>query len=270
MRFAALQALAVPEPEDKVRAVVALWMALQNGTIDLDPAVDLRAAAGDHALPGRPQRPRLVAPRDLPARSPHSAAGHAALIHAVAHIEFNAINLALDAVWRFADLPTDYYREWLQVAREEALHFSLLRDHLRHLGYAYGDFEAHDGLWMMTERTAHDVLARMALVPRFMEARGLDATPPMQARLRRAGDPRAVEILDLILRDEVGHVAVGNRWYAHVCAQRQLDPLKTFSELARAHGAPRLRPPFNLEARRQAGFSAAELQALEADFQPRG
>jgi uncharacterized ferritin-like protein (DUF455 family) len=204
-----------------------------------------------------------VAPSGLPRRSVHTPEGHAALLHAVAHIEFNAINLALDAVWRFSGLPEAFYRQWLQVAAEEALHFTLLTDHLATLGRAYGDFDAHDGLWTMARKTAHDPLARMALVPRTLEARGLDATPPMQDKLRAAGDTAAVEILDIILRDEIGHVAVGNRWFAWLCARDGVEPLATFERLRQDHGAPRLKPPFNLAARRRAGFTPEELLALE-------
>jgi uncharacterized ferritin-like protein (DUF455 family) len=184
------------------------------------------------------------------------------LLHALAHIELNAIDLALDVVWRFAGQPDDFYRQWLQVAREEALHFELLREHLASLGHAYGDFDAHDGLWQMAERTRHDLLARLALVPRTLEARGLDASPVVKAKLLAAGDVRAGEILDIILRDEIGHVAVGNHWYRKLCAQRGLDPLATYATLARQHGAPRPRRPFNLDARRAAGFDEAELAAL--------
>ena len=250
------------DPDAKAAAVAALQQAWQAGNLGLDAQAPLVAPS---VLPGRPDRPRLVLPRDLPPRSPHQPEGHAALIHSVAHIEFNAINLALDAVWRFAGLPRAYYEDWLRVAAEEALHFSLLQAHLVSLGWRYGDFDAHDGLWTMTERTAADPLARMALVPRLLEARGLDATPPMQRRLRQAGDLRAVEILDIILRDEIGHVAVGNRWFHHLCQERGLEPLSTFAALARAHGAPRLKPPFNLQARQQAGFRADELAALGAE-----
>jgi uncharacterized ferritin-like protein (DUF455 family) len=174
----------------------------------------------------------------------------------------NAINLALDAAWRFPGLPEAYYRDWLQVAREEAQHFTLLDEHLATLGHAYGDFDAHDGLWAMCEKTAHDPIARMALVPRTLEARGLDATPPMQARLLQAGDRRAVAILDVILRDEVGHVAIGNRWYRFLCERAQLDPVATCDRLARHHGAPRPRGPFNVEARLAAGFTQVEVDAL--------
>ncbi len=171
-------------------------------------------------------------------------------------------NLALDAVWRFAGMPVAFYRDWLRVASEEALHFTLLREHLVTLGHDYGAFDAHDGLWAMTQRTAHDLTARMALVPRTLEARGLDATPPMQAKLRRAGDLRAVEILEVILRDEIGHVAIGNRWYRWLCARDGLDPVAHYAELARRYEAPRLRPPFNHAARLAAGFTEAEIALL--------
>ena len=263
IRERALQALCLKDPDAKARAATELHEAWRSSAAELRPEVEWEEPPD---LPGRPDTPRLVAPRDLPARSPHTPEGHAALIHSVAHIEFNAINLALDAVWRFSGMPTAFYGDWLQVAREEALHFSLLQAHLMSLNHQYGDFEAHDGLWMMTARTRHDVLARMALVPRLLEARGLDATPPMQARLRRAGDHRAVEILDIILRDEVGHVAIGNRWYRWLCTQRGLEPLSHFRALAREHGAPRLKPPFNLEARGQAGFDEGELAALSEPY----
>jgi uncharacterized ferritin-like protein (DUF455 family) len=228
-----------------------------GGEVDANAAISAPVP-----LPGRPSRPLLVDPAQVPRRSPFTLEGRAALLHAVAHIEFNAINLALDAVWRFPGLPEAYYRDWLRVAAEEALHFTLLAEHLATLGHAYGDFDAHDGLWTMAEKTAGDLTARMALVPRTLEARGLDATPPMQARLARAGDARAVAILDVILRDEVGHVAIGNRWYRWCCARQGLDPLAHYAALAQHHGAPRLKPPFNLDARRAAGFDDDEIAAL--------
>ena len=257
LRTGALKALLLADPVAKAAAVRAL-----QGAVDvaLDTAAELRCPS---PLPGRPQRPLLVPASALPRRTPFTTAGRAALLHAVAHIEFNAINLALDAVWRFAGLPGAYYRDWLRVAAEEAHHYTLLSDHLATLGHAYGDFDAHDGLWAMCEKTAHDLTARMALVPRTLEARGLDATPPMQARLAQAGDERAVAILDVILRDEVGHVAVGNRWYRFLCERAGLDPVATYDELARAYRAPRLRGPFNLDARRAAGFTQVELDALQ-------
>jgi uncharacterized ferritin-like protein (DUF455 family) len=170
--------------------------------------------------------------------------------------------LALDAAWRFSDMPVNYYHDWLRVASEEALHFTLLREHLMSLGFDYGDFDAHDGLWVMTQRTAHNVLARMALVPRTLEARGLDATPPLQAKFAKAGDPRAVEILGVILRDEVGHVAIGNHWYRWLCEREGLDPVSHYAVLAQQHDAPRSRPPYNVEARLAAGFSEDEIARL--------
>ena len=159
-------------------------------------------------------------------------------------------------------MPHAYYRDWLRVASEEALHFTLLREHLNSLGFDYGAFDAHDGLWAMTQRTAHDVTARMALVPRTLEARGLDAAPPMQAKLRRAGDLRAVEILGVILRDEVGHVAIGNHWYRWLCARDGLEPITLYAELTVRYEAPRLRPPFNHAARLAAGFTDDEIALL--------
>jgi uncharacterized ferritin-like protein (DUF455 family) len=254
LRRRALEALSIAEPAAKVAAVRAID---RHAAIDTDAVLEQPAG-----LPGRPPLPRLVVPTALARRSPYTRDGRAALLHAVAHIEFNAVNLALDAVWRFAGLPDDYYRDWLRVAAEEALHFTLLVDHLATLGHVYGDFDAHDGLWQMVEKTQHDIVARMALVPRTLEARGLDATPPMQAKLARAGDARAVEILAVILADEVGHVAIGNRWYRWLCERDGLDALTHYDHLAALHQAPRPVPPFNLAARQRAGFSAAELARL--------
>jgi uncharacterized ferritin-like protein (DUF455 family) len=261
MRAAALAVLAIDDPARKAvetRGLYTRWLADPEGC----PVLSEALIAEPPGLPGRPSRPRLVPPKQVPARSPFTPEGRAGLLHAIAHIEFNAINLALDAVWRFPHLPATYYGDWLRVAHEEALHFQLLSEHLASLGHAYGDFDAHDGLWLMAQRTADDVLARMALVPRTLEARGLDATPPLQAKLARAGDGRAVEILALILRDEVGHVAVGNHWFHWLCERAGLAPVPAYQALARLHHAPRLRGPFNLSARRDAGFSDAELAAL--------
>ena len=215
-----------------------------------------------HHLPGRSQRPLLVQPAQLKTRAVGTLEGRAGLIHALTHIEANAINLALDMLWRFAGLPADFYRDWWQVAQEEALHFELLHSHLNSLGFAYGDFPAHDGLWDMAERTKGDVLARLALVPRTLEARGLDATPAVRNRLVSVGDRAAANLLDIILRDEIGHVAIGNRWYRYLCAQHELDPVTTYADLAKVYRAPVLKGPFNMEARRAAGFTDAELAAL--------
>ncbi len=258
LRCAALKVLQVADPAQKAADARALFAAPD---LPIEPLATLHCAT---LLPGRSERPVLVAPAALKPRSPFTPAGRAALLHAVAHIELNAINLALDAVWRFAGMPLDYYRDWLRVASEEALHFTLLSDHLASMGCSYGDHPAHDGLWAMTQRTADDITARMALVPRTLEARGLDATPPMQDKLRKAGDERAVAILDIILRDEVGHVAIGNRWYRWLCRREGLDPVAHYAVLAQRHHAPQLRPPFNRSARLAAGFTAQEIDALGA------
>ena len=256
LRIAALTALCIADPKAKAAAARALF----EDALPLHVDGTLQAPAS--GLPGRPERPLLVPVQQVARRSPHTPAGRAALLHAVAHIEFNAINLALDAIWRFPGMPDAYYRDWTRVAAEEALHFGLLSEHLATLGHAYGDFAAHDGLWSMTAATSGDITARMALVPRTLEARGLDATPPMQERLRKAGDLRAVAILDVILRDEIGHVAIGNRWYRWLCERDGLDVLAHYAVLAQRHRAPRPRPPFNEAARRAAGFNAAEIAAL--------
>ena len=186
------------------------------------------------------------------------------LIHALAHIEANAVNLALDILWRFGGMPERFYLDWLQVAQEEALHFQLLDAHLNSLGFAYGDFAAHDGLWDMAEKTKDSLLARLALVPRTLEARGLDASPAVRNKLISVGDRAGADILSLILRDEIGHVAIGNRWYRHLCAQQGLDHIQTYAELAQRYGAPQLKGPFNLDARRAAGFDEVELALLGA------
>jgi len=259
LRQAALHWLVEPAPAAKCHGVRALCQCWLDGGLALDADVALTPVA---AIPGRPLRPVLVAPKALSRRAMHTIAGRAAMIHALAHIEFNAINLALDVIWRFPGLPRQFYADWLQVAGEEARHFELLHRHLDRLGHAYGDFPAHDGLWEMAERTEADLLARLALVPRILEARGLDVTPGLRSRLAQAGDHDAAAILDIILRDEIGHVRIGNHWYAWLCAQRGLDPLDTGARLAERYRAPAPRGPFNIEARRAAGFSERELSGL--------
>jgi len=274
LRQLALSALCEPDPSRKCEQVAALQaLAGSPGRLGLQPQARLQPTAGQ-PLPGRPPHPTLIAPGRVPQRLPHTLPGRAALLHAICHIEFNAINLALDAVWRFAGMPDAFYFDWLRVAAEEARHFTLLRAHLRGLAqgddgqprWDYGSFEAHDGLWAMCEKTADDSVARMALVPRTLEARGLDATPLIQAKLRQVGTSdalQAIGLLDLILRDEVGHVAIGNRWYRWLCEQQGLEPIGHYIVLARRHSAPRLKPPFNDTARRAAGFSQAELDYLQ-------
>ncbi|EDN66011.1 conserved hypothetical protein [Beggiatoa sp. PS] len=214
-------------------------------------------------MPGLPPTLHLVLPRQVPRRTLNTKAGQAALLHALAHIEFNAINLAWDAIYRFRDLPRAYYDDWIQVADEEALHFNLLHEQLQQLGYNYGDLEAHNGLWEMAVKTAEDVLARMALVPRILEARGLDATPPIINKAQAHGLHRLVEILQRILRDEIGHVAIGSRWFAYLCAERGLNPETTFYNEVKQYFTGSLKTSFNTEARLAAGFSQQELDYLE-------
>ncbi|QCB44840.1 ferritin-like domain-containing protein [Hydrogenophaga sp. PAMC20947] len=254
LRHAALIPLCLTGADDKAKAGLALDLNLPAGA-DEQIAVETQ-------IPGRPSKPVLVLHTEVKPRSVHTVEGRAALIHAICHIELNAIDLACDIIWRFHGMPDLFYRQWAQVAKEEALHFSLLRDHLRQMGFEYGDFPAHDGLWRMAEKTKHDLLARLALVPRTLEARGLDASPPIKKKLVSAGDMRAGEILDVILRDEIGHVAVGNHWYRYLCEQQGREVVATYAELAEKYDAPKPRGPFNLEARRLAGFDEAELAAL--------
>jgi uncharacterized ferritin-like protein (DUF455 family) len=265
------QALACDEPTQKCALVKTLQQDVMQGRAAPDgdvPDGDVQTDAMQDTFtvppPGRPARPLLVHPRDVPRRRLGTPAGRAALLHAIAHIEFNAINLALDASCRFRDMPAAFHRDWLGVAAEEAEHFSLLAAHLRSLGHDYGDFAAHDGLWQAALATADDVLARMALVPRVMEARGLDVTPALRDKLAASGDQRAAQILDLILREEIGHVAIGDQWFRQQCQVRGLQSEQTFLALLQRPGTPQLHPPFNRPARLVCGFSSAELDALEA------
>lgn len=261
LRRAALALLAEPDTKAKAEGTARLRAAWQRGDVALDTAAVLHA---NQLIPGRPAKPVLVPPLEVKRRAMNTVEGRAVLIHALAHIEFNAINLALDAIWRFADMPVDYYADWLLVAQEEAYHFGMLADHLVSLGYQYGDFPAHHSLWELAEKTQEDVLARMALVPRTMEARGLDATPAVRAKLAQAKDIAAAEILDIILRDEIGHVMIGNRWFGYLCETRDLEPVATYAQLALQYKAPQMRRPFNLDARRAAGFSEEELLVLQS------
>ena len=253
LRERALEALCHETWQEKADCLGALG---QNTT--LDTASIFSAPTG---IPGRPPI-KLVPPAQLGLRSVHTLEGRAVLIHALAHIEFNAINLALDVIWRFANMPDKFYYDWLQVAQEECEHFGLINQHLQTLGFQYGDFSGHDGLWEMAERTQDDVLARLALVPRTLEARGLDASPAVRHKLASGGDPAGAAIIDIILRDEIGHVAIGNHWYRWLCTERGLDPIKTYTELAATYRAPKLKGPFNIEARLAAGFDPAEIALL--------
>ena len=248
------------DPSEKVSATREIAAAFRSGDLRIDGETPI-APIG---IPGRPDKPTLVAPKHLPHRGLGSVEGRAALVHAVAHIEFNAINLAWDAVYRFREMPADYYRDWITVADDEARHFTLLKRRLEQLGHRYGDFDAHDGLWEMAVKTADSCLERMALVPRVLEARGLDVTPGMINRFRNVGDTATVEILEVILREEVAHVAAGSRWFAWCCLQQGLDAADTFDALVSRHARGAVRGPLNTVARIAAGFSEAELRRLGA------
>jgi len=254
-------ALLEDDPAAKVDAVRVLQQDWSNGTLTCDSSSDVRSIT----VPGRPERPRLVSPAEVPKRKAGSTEGRIRLVHAIAHIEFNAINLALDAVYRFRDMPDQYYSDWLQVAREEALHFSLLEHYLLERGSYYGEFSAHNGLWEMAVKTDADVLVRMALVPRVLEARGLDVTPTMIAQLQGVGDEALVDILKIIFHDEIGHVRIGNHWYHHCCRERGLEPTETFFSLLDEYMGGPLPGPFETEARLDAGFTHNELELLNAN-----
>lgn len=255
---ACLQAAAI---EDKLALTFAAAEAFAAGELpvphDALPPEPIR-------MPGRPERPRLVHPRALPKRGFGTREGLAAFVHAVAHIEFNAIDLAWDAVYRFRGMPAAYYADWVAVAHDEARHFAMLRNRLHALDHDYGDFDAHNGLWEMAEKTAHDGLARMALVPRVLEARGLDVTPGMIVKLRALGEHDIAGDLELILREEVAHVAAGSRWYRWHCERAGIEPRAKFRELLRDHAGGVLHGPFNLQARLAAGFDEDELHGLQA------
>lgn len=259
LRQSALHWLEESDVAAKAQGVAELAQRWGNGQVGLDPGAKLQPRG---CIPGHPDRPALVSPNAVKPRGVQTKEGRAILIHALAHIEFNAINLALDAIWRFPDMPQDYYADWLKVAAEEALHFSLLSSHLRTLGHAYGDFPAHNGLWDVAYRTRENLLARLALIPRTMEARGLDVSPGIRDKLLQARDTEGAAILNVILRDEIGHVAIGNRWFHWLCGQWGMEPLGTYAGLLREYDMPAMRGPFNLEARRTAGFSEAELQGM--------
>lgn len=244
---------------EAVRSAEAQWRSR-----DASPCPEFDPEDSAEPVPGLPAALVLAAPTKVAKRALGTDRGRAAFVHALAHIEWNAINLALDAVWRFGGLPIAYYEDWLRVAAEEAEHFCMLRRRLAALGSEYGLLPAHAGLWEMAEATRDDVLARMALVPRVLEARGLDVTPALIARLRRAGDEETAAVLEVILRDEIGHVRVGSRWFHHLCRERSLDPAATFADLVARRFRGRLKQPIERELRLEAGFLESELGALAA------
>ena len=257
----ALECLSVRQPDDKLASTVRALAAWRDGKVE--PLHSSAPVLPAEEVAGRPQRPRLVPPRELPRRRLGSVEGRAALLHAVAHIEFNAINLAWDAVYRFRDMPRAYYANWIGIAADEARHFALVRARLAELGCEYGDFDAHNGLWDMACNTADSCLARMALVPRVLGGRGAAVTAGLHGGVRRVGDAASVQVLEVILEEEVPHVAAGSRWFEWCCVRAGVEPEATFRSLLAERMAAPLKPPFNRPARLAAGFSNAELDRLE-------
>ena len=261
LRQAALFWLAEPVVAHKLNGVARLAQAWSIGSVRLDAHAVLSPQS---PLPGQPAKPEQVMPRLVKRRSMMTTEGRAILIHALAHIEFNAINLALDAVYRFRDMPEQYYTDWLNIAVEEALHFSLLEGYLKSKNSFYGAYDSHNGLWEMAVKTDDDVMVRMALVPRVLEARGLDVTPGMIAKFQYLGETELVDILNIIQRDEIGHVERGNYWFNELCRQRSFSSSETFHKLLDEYMEESMFDSLNQEARLQAGFSKQELIDLAA------
>ncbi len=252
------KALMQDDPELKITQVKELQKLIASDHAEFDPL----ETVNEIPIPGRPLLPELVHPAKVARRKLTTVQGRIALIHAVCHIEFNAINLALDAIYRFQYMPKQYYSDWIKVASEESKHFLLLRDRLLTLQAQYGDLPAHNGLWEMAIKTQHSVVERMALVPRVLEARGLDVTPGMIDRLKAVNDLQTIEILELILQEEVGHVEIGTRWFRFSCENENLNPESTFISLLDQYNVSTGNSTLHLQARKKAGFTSKEIDAL--------
>lgn len=259
----AYQAILSKQPETKSELISAIGFELEalghssaSNFIDSSSPVKI-------PVPGFPSGLELVHPNKLERRSLQTTRGQACLLHAIAHIEFNAINLALDAIYRFRGMPVDFYRDWLLVAEQEADHHQKVSERLGELGYQYCDFPVHNGLWDIACRTSDRLIDRMALVPCVFEARGLDVTPPMIRKLQGAGDPRSAAILEFILQEEIGHVETGIRWFEFACRADGVDPVSTFLELVAEYLPSKPIGPLNVEDRLSAGFTREWLEKLE-------
>ncbi|MGR3572477.1 ferritin-like domain-containing protein [Brevirhabdus sp.] len=250
----AVEVLTTADPRRKTalsRAHAARWLAAR--------AADAAPALGDAAppdRPARPARPELLSPRDVPRRRPGTAEGRCALLHAVAHIELNAVDLHWDIIARFRDvpLPLGFYDDWVRAADDESKHFNLMADCLEAAGSHYGALPAHAGMWRAAEDTRADLMARLAVVPMVLEARGLDVTPGMIDAFRRAGEDAAVAALETIYAEEVSHVAYGSKWFNFLCGREDCDPKERFHALVRRYFPSPLKPPFNTEKRADAGL----------------
>lgn len=255
----AIRAADLDEKTALTRSAEELWR---------DRRISLRGPLDTHPpdRPGRPDKPELVPPTQVTRRSLHSRRGRIALLHAIAHIELNAIDLALDIVARFAAtrMPQSFFDGWMRVASEEAKHFNMVRQRLYALDADYGDMPAHDGLWQAAHDTRNDLTARLAVVPLILEARGLDVTPSLRAKMREAGDEDSAAVLDVIYQDEKTHVAVGAKWFRFLCARQGKDPAETFRHLVRANFRGGLKPPFNDIARAAAGLTPTFYRSLSS------
>lgn len=261
LRECALAIISADDPAEKValaEETACLWQERRLMSCFASAAVSFP----DH--PGRPDRPVLLSPSQMPKRSSGSTSGLIALVHSLVHIELNAIDMTWDLIARFADtaLPQRFLDEAVQVGLEEARHFVMMEQRLRELGAAYGDLPAHGGLWEAAQRTGHDLLARLAIVPLVLEARGLDVTPGMIEQVERSGHKPVAASLRIIYRDEITHVAFGTRWFKHLCSERNLRPESTFQSLVRQHFRGGLRPPFNEDARTKAGLTPGFYKTL--------
>ena len=249
------QCLSESEPDRKVDLSLAAAEKINSNQLLISKSVKREL------IVGWPNKPILVSPQKLPKRKLSTTEGRAAMIHSFAHIEFNAINLAWDIVCRFRDMPEEFYKDWARVAGEEAKHFSLLNNRLKDMGSYYGEFDAHDGLWRIANDTANDVLTRLAVIPRIFEARGLDVTPDIINRFREIKDKETASILEVIYKDEIGHVNIGSNWFRFVCEQRGLNADETFMSLFMQF-APSGKNKINREARLKAGFTSRELESI--------
>lgn len=256
LRAQCLKALAADDLNQKLNQVQAIYESFKSHQIKIDAKADIKYT---YHLPGAPSKPDIVAPRLVEKRSASTQHGKLIFIHALAHIEFSAINLALDIIWRFKNLPEQFYSDWLQIAYEEQAHFNLLNSYLKKFGLAYGSFNAHNSLWEMAERTSHDLIHRLALIPRTMEARGLDVTPPIIEKFKQQRDDDIAAILQTIYEEEIRHVSIGNIWYRWACDTQKLDPHETYKNLLATYDIELNYQKLNKEARYKAGFLKEEL-----------
>jgi uncharacterized ferritin-like protein (DUF455 family) len=256
LRAHCLKALAINDLNEKLNQVKVIYESFRSHLMTIDSKADIQHT---YHLPGAPLTPQIVAPRLVEKRSTSSEQGKLIFVHALAHIEFSAINLALDIIWRFKDLPDQFYSDWLQIAYEEHLHFNLLNDYLKKFDLSYGSFNAHNSLWEMADRTRHDLIHRLALIPRTMEARGLDVTPPIIEKFKQQKDDDIAAILQIIFEEEIRHVSIGNIWYRWACKAQKLAPHETYKNLLKTYDIELNYEKLNKEARYKAGFLKEEL-----------